>query len=180
MQLIFWKINNLILLIIILIALIAVFITFYEFKEPIAKETKESMNWKEILVKIEWDSMSPTLINWEHYKATSDFDINRFDIVTFEILFSEKQYVKRVIWIPWDRIILMNETNTGKEFIWINWKYKIKSKDWKLRRMLIKNDSELVIWKWFYLLIWDNWSSSNDSYDFWFIHESKIMNKLTN
>jgi len=135
-----------------------------------------SKDWA-VLVKIVWISMEPTLKNWKYYKATTNFSrIYDWDIVTFRIMNSEREYIKRVNWVPWD--VLQIWKINWVEKIQINWNKIIDSKEWKLKRMIIKNKWVLTIPENFYLLLWDNSNNSNDSYDFWFIHSSKIHAKL--
>ena len=152
----------------------------------INRETLE--DWKKYVV-IEWDSMYPTLESWKYYetieieKATfkpkAEIWLDDWEIVAFDILWSDKPYIKRLVGQVWDKFEI-SENNIlsieGKQLIdfWAN------PTQFRLYRTLKKWQDEWV--KEFILgrclVLWDNFKNSIDSRSLWLITCDKISHVL--
>jgi len=140
-------------------------------------------------VKIYWNSMNPTLIDWKLYpirKVEWINDLNRNDIVLFEISWSNNEYIKRLKILPWDKYNISFENNQNILVLTINWKYVQKFINYKTtifyKTLLLWSNNTPNWWVkapqcW---VFWDNLKNSIDSLKFWFIWCNKITHKIIN
>lgn len=141
-----------------------------------------------LYVEVKWSSMYPTLQNWEKYKIEEvnacDNIIKRWDIVLFDIMWSNIKYIKRVKIIPWDEFNISYENNNSVLILNINWNKILKFKNYKNTKFY----KELLIWsknttKWMvtskqYAVFWDNITNSVDTLEYWFIGCTKITHRI--
>ncbi len=126
-------------------------------------------------------SMEPTLYNWEWVKVSSDIThIKRGDIITFHLK-TLGNLVKRVIALPWDKVIF------GKDgYIWINEEKQeeiytrwIKYDPRQIHTLLIQLENyQQKIPKDMYLVLGDNRWSSLDSGEYGMISSEQIIGKI--
>jgi len=146
------------------------------------------LNKKPLYVEIHWNSMYPTLKNWEKYRIEEinwcDWSIKRWDIVMFDILWSDIKYIKRAKILPWDDFEIQYENNWWVLDLILNWNQILKFKNYRNTKFY----KTLLIWsnntnKWTvtskqYAVFWDNKNNSVDTLEYWFIGCTKITHKM--
>ncbi len=136
-------------------------------------------------VKVVWNSMEPTLKDGEIIKVVSVDDVNKLDnkdIVIFRLYNSKNYFIKR-LWIkPGDKFrFFILSWNILKVFV--NNKYTLYFKNYenksfyKMLKIWAKSNNQGTVKTSQCFVLWDNFKSSSDSFDFWFISCKRIMFK---
>lgn len=132
-------------------------------------------------------SMFPSFSDWEkvclyNRYFTNISQINRWDIIGF-ILKNKWRIVKRVMAIPWDKIIFWKDG-----YIYINWNklqenYLASNIHFKTNWLkLLLTQLEYfnnIIPEWMLLVMWDNRWVSIDSSNYWLIHFDQVIWKVS-
>jgi len=148
----------------------------------------KNINNKELLyVEIHWNSMNPTLSNWEKYsikKIESVNELGRNDIVLFDINWSDIKYIKRLKILPWDKYTLDYENDWSVLIVKIKWWDNLRFRNYRWSKFY----KTLLLWsnntKYWWVkapqcwVFWDNIKNSVDTLEYWFIWCNKITHKL--
>jgi len=139
-------------------------------------------------IEVHWNSMYPTLKNLEKYKIEKidwcDWNIKRWDIVMFDILWSNVKYIKRAEILPWDKYEIWYENNWWVLNLTLNWNYLLKFKSYlntKFYKVLLlwsNNTDKWTINAKQYWVFWDNKNNSVDTLEYWFIGCTKITHRV--
>jgi len=115
----------------------------------------------------------------DFYKSESD--VNYGDVIGFNLK-TKWNFIKRIIAIPWDKIIFWKDW-----FIYKNWKklnenYTLSSKKFSINSLaLLLKQLEYynnIVPEGMFLVMWDNRQNSIDSTDYWLIDFEHIIGKV--
>lgn len=129
---------------------------------------------------IKWTSMENSYHDREFilvnkFSYANEFNLyiwnpNRWDVVIFRphAANGKEYYIKRVIWLPWEKIKFDGwevyvKANWKNDYIKLNEDYLSPLNKWKTFLPLNIKEQEFEIPKWEYFLMWDNRNNSSDS-----------------
>lgn len=140
-------------------------------------KTEDSISFKTLNdLKFEWNSMQTTIGAWETIKVDQNyyktFAPNYLDIVEFyfkpENFVNHNYRLSRVIALPWDTIkfqdweVLLKKV-WEKNFLKLNEEYLSPVNKWKTYLPFAENETEFLVPRWEYFVMWDNRNNSGDS-----------------
>ncbi len=117
-----------------------------------------------------WQSMEPTFDEKDFIIVDKIsqriWDFKRWDIVVFVPPGKDVPYIKRIIWVPWDiikiidwSVFLCKKDDIGESCKELEEKYLPK---WSITKPAC-NISEFTVTSWWYMVLWDNREHSTDS-----------------
>jgi hypothetical protein len=135
---------------------------------------KDNCKTKDIEYTINWNSMEPLLKDKSKVNVIDNYykcwwKVSLWDTIIYNGYILENQIIKKVMALPWDKIIIDDKTGEMK----INWNilknskketYKFDKNEVNFLKLYINN---WVLQDWAYYIFWDNIYNSIDSRKFW-------------
>lgn len=123
------------------------------------------------------ESMQPTFEHDNRIVITKVHKIDHFDMIVFHVPGYEDDFIKRVIGLPGDTVIMENDilTINGKEY---TEDYVHSNKEKIFEGQKLTQDFEVTVPKGHFFVLGDNRRHSTDSRDIGFINENSVVGKV--